>query len=101
MPPLKHKFSGFMLVVEKKSNVSVVVVSYKFISCCSVFSQKFMKKIVQDHSISTFGVFTLSHGDTLAKITCANMVTHTTTTPKSEIQVTFFYIQLLEGRHHV
>lgn len=27
------------------------------------------------------------HGNTLTKITCANMVTHTTTTPKSEVQV--------------
>lgn len=44
----------------------------------------------QDHSTSTFGIFTLSHGDTFTKITCANMVTHTTTTPKSEIQVKTF-----------
>ncbi|XP_037024402.1 spondin-1-like isoform X1 [Bradysia coprophila] len=64
MPPLKHKFSGFMLVVEKKSNDSMA-----------------------DHSILTVGTLSRPEGDSLTKITCSNMVSHTTTTPKSEIQI--------------
>lgn len=49
-------------------------------------------KFIQDSGTASFGVFTLSHNDIFTKITCANMVTHTTTTPKSEIQVNSFHI---------
>lgn len=33
------------------------------------------------------GVFMVGHGDTLTKLQCGNMVTHTTSSPKSEVQV--------------
>lgn len=61
----RHKFSGFMLVVESKSGDATL----------------------QDGHPTAFGVFSLLSGTTLTKITCANMVTHTTTAPKSEIKV--------------
>ncbi|KAJ6647455.1 Spondin-1 [Pseudolycoriella hygida] len=62
MPPSKHKFSGFTLVVEKKTNDSGVL----------------------DQSI---GTFSLVHSNPYSKIACPNMVTHTTTAAKSEIEV--------------
>ncbi|XP_037024401.1 spondin-1-like isoform X2 [Bradysia coprophila] len=64
VPALKYKFSGFMLVVENMSNESM-----------------------GDHSILTVGTMSIPEGDTLTKITCSNMVSHTTTTSKSEIQI--------------
>lgn len=36
---------------------------------------------------TAYGVFSLIAGTTLTKITCANMVTQTTDTPKSDVQV--------------
>lgn len=63
--PLRHKFSGFILVVENKSG----------------------EPTHQDVHNSAFGVFSLLVGSSLTKITCANTVTHTTTTPKADIEV--------------
>lgn len=63
---VRHKFSGFMLVVESKSADTTSP---------------------SDGNPTAYGVFSLLQGSSLTKITCANMVMHTTTTPKSEIQV--------------
>lgn len=62
---VRHKFAGFMLVVEALSG----------------------DPTLQEGNPTAFGVFSLLSGSAVTKITCANMVTHTTTAPKSEIKV--------------
>lgn len=65
-----QKFTGFMLVVEAQNHMPLRVLSPRDVTARPV------------------GTFTL-YGDTLTKFStnCPNMVTHTSSMPKSEVQV--------------
>ncbi len=64
------------------------------------FKIQVLKKYIflQDYSTNNYGIFGPIHGDTLTQITCANMMTHTTETPKSEIQVNLNFFRVFKRK---